>query len=650
MASVLPDRSTNPSAVEDAIKFFRDSAQQQPKPAVTAAYKDVDSLAFEMSRVPLRTTRPLKIICCGAGISGLDIAHEVNTGGFANCELAIYEKNSDLGGTWFENRYPGQLISPTSLLFSKLIMFQLRFSWAPFPHFPSFYTGGEHIYEYLKEVAEQHNLRQYIKTSHKIIGARWSEERQKWQVQIMPTDGKDRVVSSNEITDPATDEAFIKECDIFINASGAYNNWRWPTIPNREAYQGQMIHSAIWPKADYTSERTVTLIGNGSSGIQILPTILPNASKVYVMLRSRTWVTPALANRFAGENGANKIYTDKEKEEWSDDPDGYLAYRKEIENELNVRFRLYLKDSKSQKMGREMITKQMTSRLSEKPELADELIPRFPVGCRRPTPGSGFLESLCSPKVEIIWGEIDTFNKTGLKTSAGKQVDSDTIICATGFNMGFIPRFPVIGRNDRDLRQVWTDELPTAYLSVTVKDMPNYFVMMGPQSPLGHGSITGSVEMVARYVRKLVFKLQTEAYSSLCPKAAVSDAWIAHAMKWMQKTVWVESCASSFKNGDSGKTVVSLHPGSRLHYFDLLASPRYEDFEWEALSKDPLSLFAWLGDGFTAAETHGVGDLSDYLVKAPHLKQRNKRTAEISNVHGDLDPGVHAAQAIRNSS
>lgn len=95
------------SAAEDAMKFYESSAQQQPNPAETAAYKHVDRLAFEMSRVPMRTPRPLKIICCGAGISGLNLAHEVDTGSFANCELAIYEKNSDLGGTWFENRYPG---------------------------------------------------------------------------------------------------------------------------------------------------------------------------------------------------------------------------------------------------------------------------------------------------------------------------------------------------------------------------------------------------------------------------------------------------------------------------------------------------------------------------------------------------------------
>ncbi|KAF5636924.1 steroid monooxygenase [Fusarium sp. NRRL 25303] len=616
MANSSANSTPGSSAREDAIRFYQIAAQRQPTPAETAAYKSIDPLAFEMSRVPMRTPRPLKIVCCGAGISGLNLAHEVETGGFANCELKIFEKNSDLGGTWFENRYPGCACD--------IPIHNYQFTWAPNPHFPSFYTGAQDIYKYLKEVADQHNLRKYIRLSHKIIGAKWFEERQKWQVQTVQTDGRELVVSDGETKDGEQGEPFIEECDIFINASGAYNNWRWPTIPNREAYRGNMMHSALWPDVDYVTGRTVTLIGNGSSGIQILPAILGQADKIYVMLRSKTWVTPALANRFAGENGANKIYTDDEKDNWSKDPEGYYAYRKEIENELNARFRLYLKDSRAQQMGKEATKKQMTARLSTKPELVNDLIPDFPVGCRRPTPGRGFLEALCSPKVEIIWGEIDTFNETGLKTASGKQVDSDTIICATGFNMGFVPRFSIVGLKGCDLREVWTQELPTAYLSVTVDKMPNYFVMMGPQSPLGHGSITGSIERLTKYVGKLVFKLQTEAYASLVPREAATKAWLAHALKWMEKTVWVENCASSFKNGSSGRTVVSLHPGSRLHFFDLLEQPRYEDFEWTSLSSDPLSMFAWLADGFTAAESSAAADLSYYLVDAPHLKQQSR--------------------------
>lgn len=223
-------------------------------------------------------------------------------------------------------------------------------------------------------------MKKYIQTSHKINGATWIEERQKWQIQIVQTDGRDLVVSDGVSREGEQGEVFIEECDIFINASGAYNNWRWPNIPNRELFKGTMIHSASWPDVDNLTGRTAILIGNGSSGIQILPSILEKVDKIYVMLRSKTWVTPALANRFAGEDGANKIYTEDEKCEWGRNRGAYYAYRKEIEAELNVRFRLYLKGSQAQQMGRDGTTKQMTARLSAKPELVKDLIPDFPVG------------------------------------------------------------------------------------------------------------------------------------------------------------------------------------------------------------------------------------------------------------------------------
>jgi len=229
-------------------------------------------------------------------------------------------------------------------------------------------------------VASQCNLRKYVQTSHKIIEAKWISERQRWQVKLIRTDGRELVVSDGETTEGEVGEPWIEECDVFINATGAYNNWRWPTIPGRGTFKGRMVHSAAWPKGVDLKGQTVALIGNGSSGIQILPAILDDVEKVYVFLRSRTWVTAGLAQRYAGPNGSNKFFSEEEREAWSNDPAAYLEYRKEIENELNVRFRLYIRDSDAQKTAKDFSTKQMVARLAGKPELAERLLPDFPVG------------------------------------------------------------------------------------------------------------------------------------------------------------------------------------------------------------------------------------------------------------------------------
>lgn len=221
--------------------------------------------------------------------------------------------------------------------------------------------------------------------------------------------------------------------------------------------------------------------------------------------------------------------------------------------------------------------------------------------CRRATPGNGYLEALCSPKVEIVWGEIDSFTERGIKSASGDYHEFDTIICATGFNMSFSPRFPIIGENDIDLQKKW-DKNPECYLSVTAAHMPNYFMYLGPGSPLGHGSVVSSLERVTEYMRKMITKLQTENYSSVVPKQHIPRAYQKQALAWLEKTAWSSNCVSTYKNGDPNGPLISLHPGSRLHFFELLKNPRFEDFEWQSLCDDPDLTFAWMANGFTADE------------------------------------------------
>jgi hypothetical protein len=168
--------------------------------------------------------------------------------------------------------------------------------------------------------------------------------------------------------------------------------------------------------------------------------------------------------------------------------------------------------------------------------------------------------------------------------------------------MSFSPRFPIVGLNGVDLQKKW-DINPECYLSVTAADMPNYFVYLGPASPLGHGSVVSSLERVTVYISKLITKLQTENYSSVVPKPHIPRAYQKQALAWLENTVWSSHCVSTYKNGSQDGPLISLHPGSRLHYFELLRNPRYEDFDWKSLCSDPDLTFAWLANGFTVDES-----------------------------------------------
>lgn len=229
-------------------------------------------------------------------------------------------------------------------------------------------------------MADQHGLRKYVKACHKVLDAQWIEEKQKWQVQVVQTDGREVMASNRHTRQGEQGEPWTEECDVFINATGCFNDWKWPDIPGRDAFKGQLLHSAAWPQDVSLTGKTVALIGNGSTGIQILPAILDSADKVYVYMRSSTWITAGFAQKYAGPDGGNVAFSEEQKRRWADNPDEYLEYRKAVELELNLRFRLFLENSKEQREARAFSTQQMAQKLSAKPEILEHLLPDFSVG------------------------------------------------------------------------------------------------------------------------------------------------------------------------------------------------------------------------------------------------------------------------------
>jgi cation diffusion facilitator CzcD-associated flavoprotein CzcO len=201
---------------------------------------------------------------------------------------------------------------------------------------------------------------------------------------VAKTDGRELVISSAGITEGETRETFVEDCDIFINTSGFFNSWKWPSVPGREVFNGRTLHSAAWPEdGDKAIDgKTVSLIGNGSSGVQILPAIIDRAKKVYVHIRSATWITTGIAEQFAGPNGSNLWFSEEQKNEWEEKPEVYLTYRKRIEESMNSRFELYIDHTPAQDAARKFSEKEMTTKLRSggKEALLKLMMPDFAVG------------------------------------------------------------------------------------------------------------------------------------------------------------------------------------------------------------------------------------------------------------------------------
>lgn len=235
-----------------------------------------------------------------------------------------------------------------------------------------------------------------------------------------------------------------------------------------------MLHSANWDSSIDLKGKTVAIIGSGSSAVQIVPNILPGVKALKCFVRSESWVTAGFGSNFAGKDGGNFKYTEEQKKLLATDPKTYLRYRKNIESELNSRFRFILNGSEEQTTARAFAEKEMRRKLEKKPWIADAIVPKdFAVGCRRPTPGNGYLEALCEDNVYLIQGTITEITPKGIRTADGVEHEADIIVCATGFDVSWKPHYPTIGREGRSLAEEWKD-VPSTYLSITVPHFPNY--------------------------------------------------------------------------------------------------------------------------------------------------------------------------------
>ncbi|KAG6878270.1 hypothetical protein C0992_008328 [Termitomyces sp. T32_za158] len=538
---------------------------------------------------PIHFERPMKIICIGAGASGLLLAYKLQRS-FNNFELVLYEKNEVISGTWFENRYPGCACDIPSHTYT--------WSFEPKPDWSSVYAGSDEIRGYFESFATKYDLRKYVKLRHRVDNATWNAQTDSWDVEatdLARDEGKNGTGDSNG-------GKVIDHADILINASGVLNAWRWPDIPGLKDFKGVLMHTADYDRSISLEGKRVGLIGNGSSGIQVLPAIQPKVAKLITFIRRPTWVFPT-------QGFEQHVYDKEELELFRTDHAAHLAYRKKQEERTNGIFPMFMANSAQQQDIFAQLVQTMNDKLTGvEMSLAEKLVPQYGVGCRRITPGVGYLEGLSKENVEVVYGNVERITQTGCISSDGKEHELDVLICATGFDTSFMPRFGVKGVMGRSMKEEWSQEAK-AYLGMGVAGFPNYFLIVGPNSPIGNGPVLCAIEAQIDYMLKFANRWQTENIRSFSPKREAVEDFIAHKDAFMKKTVWEHDCNSWYKaNSVSGK-VSALWPGSTLHYLEAIADPRYDD--WEITYKG--NRFAWLGNGYSQTEVDETADLAYYI-------------------------------------
>jgi hypothetical protein len=304
------------------------------------------------------------------------------------------------------------------------------------------------------------------------------------------------------------------------------------------------------------------------------------------------------------------IDTKEQHEYLKNNPKKYLEYRKQIENELNQRFKFIIKGSKEANDARAYSEAEMRRKLKNDPRLCDSIIPKtFNPGCRRPTPAPGYLQSLIAPNVTVFTDSISKIDATGFVDKQGTHHDVDAIIAATGFDTTWIPSFAFTGANKIALKDLWGAENGvTSYLSIGIPHFPNHFSFCGPYGPLAHGSFMPLIECWTQYMFSVITKAQVEGIKSFTPSARAAAQFRQHADTFLKRTAWTQPCSSWFKQGRTDGQA-AVYPGSRVHFLELLKAPRYEDYEIEYLEDNR---FAFLGNGFATREEDGR-DITNYL-------------------------------------
>ncbi|KAJ9132078.1 putative Monooxygenase [Pleurostoma richardsiae] len=539
---------------------------------------------------------PVRVVIIGAGVSG--IALYIRLLQYVPAvTVTIFEKNPSLGGTWYENRYPGVACDIPSHVY--------QYSFEPNPEWSKLFAEGPEILEYVKAVARKYRVDEKIRYSSKVIGATWDGEQGVWSIEVEISDAQGRISTQKT------------SAEVVISATGILNNWKWPDIEGLSAFEGKLVHSADWDMSWNYEGKTVALIGCGSSAIQILPHLQKKCSRVYNFVRGGTWISYPFGSTLTegilknSDEPGNYKYTPEERARFLSDQQFYLDFRRTMESFINKDFPCLFPGSVEEVDGTKKIRDTMRQKLSAKPGLYEVLEPSFTPGCRRLTPGPGYLEALVKDNVELIKTPIVCAREDSILTEDGKEWEVDAIVCATGFDTSYHPRFPIIGRGGQSLSDRWGSRA-TAYMSHSVPGFPNYFMVGGPNSATGGGSLLLILESVIGYVVKAVQKISREHLKAMEAKEDALDAWVTYLDKYFPDTVHVDVCTSWYKvNGN----IVGLWPGSSLHAMKALDNPRWEDYEYELLRES--GRLDWIGNGWTLEDMRR-GNLG-YYVDTPDL-------------------------------
>lgn len=472
-----------------------------------------------------------KVAIIGAGCGGIAMAIRLQQHGIY--DFIILEKGSDFGGTWRDNQYPGAACDVQSHLYS--------LSFAPKSNWSKRYAEAPEIFSYIQDLVTDYNLRAFCRLNTEVLAAHYQAERCLWQLQLQ--------------------DQSILEAQFVIFASGPLHIPQIPDILGIEKFQGKVFHSA---QLDHTYDPTgknVASIGTGGSAIQYIPEIAPKCKQLYVMQRTAAWVIPR--DERAYPNLEKKLF---KKYDW---------FRK-----LH-RARLYWSnESRVVPIVKPGIMK-FTQKLAElfikyevkNPELAKKLTPDYIMGCKRILVSNKYFPTFNRHNVELVTEKIQELTEHSIITQDGKERPIDCLIYGTGFITDpriYMKNFQCTGLDGVELNEMWKQGAES-YYGICVKDFPNLFQLLGPNTLLAHNSVIFMIEAQVEYILQLMQLVDQSQSDAIMVKDQAQDTFNQQVQHMFEKTVWQSGCVNWYQQ-EGGKNF-ALWPTYTWKYWLKIKKP-----------------------------------------------------------------------------
>ena len=496
------------------------------------------------------------VVVVGCGESGLLAGIRLQEAGIP---FTIVEKNAGVGGTWFENRYPGARVDVGNHFYC--------YSFEPSDHWTEYFAQQPELQAYFEGVMARHGIEPHIRFETEVLGAVWDEASATWAVRVRSKDGTEDTLVARAV----------------ISAVGQLNRPHVPDLPGLDEFAGPAFHSARWDHSVDLTGRRVAMVGAGASGFQIAPAIAPDVGHLTIFQRTAQWMFPnpnyhepvgpgvrwALRHLpFYGRWYRFLLF-------WPSCDAGLEAARVDPDypdQQVAV--------SEVNDFARQMFTEWIESQVGDDPELLAKVLPDYPATGKRTLQDNGsWLGTLRRDDVDLVRTGIDHVEADAVVTVDGERHPCDVLVLATGFRASdALAPMAIVGRDGVDLRELW-GERPAAHLGITVPGFPNLFLMYGPGTNLASGgSLIFHSECQMRYIAGCLQALVDGGHRTMEPKLDRYEDWHARTQAEIARFVWSQpSIRHSFYKNAHGE-VHGLSPWRLVDYWSWTKQPDLDDF------------------------------------------------------------------------